>query len=623
MSGDVFGNGMLLSEQIKLVAAFNHLHIFLDPDPDPAASFTERRRLFTMPRSSWDDYDKSLLSKGGGIYSCSLKAIRPSPEVRAVLGIEAERLSPGELISAILKAPVDLLWFGGIGTYVKAADESHADADDRNNDLVRVDAKSLRVKVVGEGANLGMTQRARIEASLAGIKVNTDALDNSAGVDCSDHEVNIKILLRGAIGRGNLKAEARDALLEDMTDEVAVLVLRDNYQQSQAISLAEITAAQDLDAHVRLMRRLERSGRLNRAVEFLPDGDSVRARRAKGQGLTRPELYVILAYSKLLLFDELVESSLPDDPLLAAELEHYFPGVLSERFGPSRDDHRLRREIVATAVVNSMVNRVGSLFVARMSDRSGAESADIARAYAVARDVFGLRKTWSAIEALDNKVPAACQLRMLQATMRLLERTTYWLLSHIPSPIDIAGSVARFRPAAKSLRSGMIAAMPDARAEALAASAGELTAEGVPVDLSDEIAALSDLAFALDLSPLAERTERSIGSLAKLHFAVEERMGFAALHSLVKHLHSDDPWTAHATEALTADFLDLQTEATASVLAQADDRDSAESMVTAWLKINATAFAGVQSLLEEIKSQADPGLAALVVLRRSLSSLIE
>ncbi len=623
MSGDVFGNGMLLSEEIKLVAAFNHLHVFIDPNPDPAASFAERQRLFQLPRSTWDDYDKSLISTGGGVFPRSLKSIPLSPEMREILGCEAEHLAPNDLINTILKAPIDLLWFGGIGTYVKASGESNADAGDRTNDGLRIDAGQLRAKVVGEGANLGVTQRGRIEANLAGVKINTDALDNSAGVDCSDHEVNIKILLREAIARNLLPEADRNALLEEMTDEVAHLVLRDNYQQSQAISLAEMTAATDLDAHARLMRSLERMGRLNRKVEFLPDADTLTQRRRAHQGLTRPELYVILAYSKILLFDELVDSSLPDDPLLATELEHYFPDVLSERYGPARDGHRLRREIIATAVVNSMVNRVGSLFVSRMEDRSGAKPADIARAYAVVRDIFGLRDTWAAIEALDNQVPATCQLSMLQATMDLLERATYWLLSHLQSPIDMAAAVERLRPGVQDLRLNLAAAMPVERAQNLAAETAALSSEGVPEPLAQEVVSLKELAFALDLAPLAERSSRPVGSLAALHFAVEETMGFARLHALVAALSSDDPWTARAGEALTADLLTLQAEATAAVLSEANGEAAASEMVQAWLEKNAAAFAGVESLLQEISGQSDAGLAALVVLRRSLASLIE
>ncbi len=623
MSGDVFGNGMLLSDQIKLVAAFNHLHIFLDPDPDPAVSFEERKRLFQLPRSTWDDYNKDLLSAGGGVFSRSLKSIPLSEEVRQVLDIKEESLSPNDLLNAILKSPMDLLWFGGIGTYVKAGSESNADAGDRTNDSLRIDASQLRVKVVGEGANLGVTQLGRIEANLKGIKINSDALDNSAGVDCSDHEVNIKILLREAISRGDLAAADRDQLLEDMTDEVARLVLHDNYQQSQAISLAELTAREDLDGHARLMRGLERLGRLNRGVEFLPNADEIAERRAAGRGLTRPELYVLLAYSKILLYDELVESSLPDDPLLALDLEHYFPEVLSERYASSRDDHRLRREIIATAVVNSMINRVGSLFVERMGERSGRKPADIARAYAVARDIFGLRETWGAIEALDNQVPAACQLQMLQATLWLLKRATLWLLGHLPSPIDMAKAVERLRPAVVDMRASLAASMPADRAGQLAEESEKLTSEGVPAALAAEVSALRELAFALDLSPLAEQAGQSVGSLAPLHFLVEHKLGFENLHRMVASLSAEDPWTTRAGEALAADLLTLQARATEAILSNGGKGLSADDMVSGWLHENANAFAGVQGLLEEIQAQSDPGLPALVVMRRSLASLIE
>ncbi|GAB5467178.1 MAG: NAD-glutamate dehydrogenase [Rhodospirillales bacterium] len=623
MSGDVFGNGMLLSDQIKLVAAFNHLHIFLDPDPDVAAAFGERERLFALPRSTWDDYDSSLISPGGGVFARSLKSIPLSPEIREALAIDDEKLSPNELLNAILKAPADLLWFGGIGTYVKAADESHADAGDRTNDVLRVDAGQLRVKVVGEGANLGVTQSGRIEANQAGIKINTDALDNSAGVDCSDHEVNIKILLRGAIGGGHLAEEDRNDLLEQMTDEVARLVLRDNYQQSQAISLAEMTAAKDIDSHAALMRGMERQGRLNRAVEFLPDADAIAERRAVGQGLTRPELYVLLAYSKIRLFDQLVASDFPDDPLLVSELEHYFPDVLSARFGQARDNHRLRREIITTTVVNSMVNRVGSLFVQRMEQRSGGQPADIARAYAVVRDVFGLRETWTAIEALDNQVPATCQLEMLQATLHLVRRGTLWLLAHLPTPIDIGSAVERLRPSIVDMRSNLIASMPEARAAELSANATLLADQGVPMALAGEVSSLAELAFALDLTPLAEEAGRTVGSLAPLHFAVEERLGFASLHRLLRQLDSSDPWSERAAQALGADLLSLQARASASIQRAGGDAD-ATTMIDGWLQKRAASHNALQNLLDEIQGQsATPGLAALVVLRRVLARLIE
>src|SRR6266850_2134446 len=363
MSGDVFGNGMLLSRHIKLIAAFDHRHIFIDPMPNPATTWAERKRLFDLPRSSWMDYDKSLLSAGGGIYDRAAKSITLSPEAREVLGIEAPSLTPIDLMRAILTAPADLLYFGGIGTYVKASSESQADAGDRANDSLRVDAAQLRVRVVGEGANLGLTQRGRVEAALAGVKINTDALDNSAGVDTSDHEVNIKIATGEAIARGLLKREDRDPLLFAMTDEVAALVLRHNYQQSQAISVAAEQAGEEHDRLERFMRTLERKGHLDRAVEFLPDSAAMRARAQNRQYLTRPELSVLLAYAKIDLNDEILRSDLPDDPLLEGELLRYFPSALQEKYEPAIRAHRLRREIAALQVMNSLVNRCGPTFV--------------------------------------------------------------------------------------------------------------------------------------------------------------------------------------------------------------------------------------------------------------------
>jgi glutamate dehydrogenase len=386
MSGDVFGNGMLLSPHIRLVAAFDHRHIFIDPAPDTAASFAERQRLFNLPRSSWMDYDKSLLSAGGAIFDRAAKSIALSPEARAALGLETPSLTPVDLMRAILVAPVDLLYFGGIGTYVKASTESHADAGDRANDALRVDAGHIRARVVGEGANLGFTQRGRIEAALAGCKINTDALDNSAGVDTSDHEVNIKIATGGAIAAGALAREHRDALLFSMTDEVGALVLRDNYQQSQAVSVAAERAAEHHDRLERFMRALERKGRLDRAVEFLPDSAAMRTRATNRQPLTRPELSVLLAYAKIDLNEEILASDLPDDPLLGAELLRYFPTALQQAHEPALRGHRLRREIVTLQVVNSLVNRCGPGFVYNVAQRTGAQGAAIARAFAVARD---------------------------------------------------------------------------------------------------------------------------------------------------------------------------------------------------------------------------------------------
>ncbi|MGB3429709.1 MAG: NAD-glutamate dehydrogenase domain-containing protein, partial [Burkholderiaceae bacterium] len=451
MSGDVFGNGMLLSRHIRLVAAFDHRHVFLDPNPDPAATFAERERLFALPRSSWADYNQALISEGGGIWARSEKSIPVSPQVKAVLGIEAARLTPAELISAILKAPVDLLYNGGIGTYVKSSGETHADVGDRANDTVRIDGRELRCKVVGEGGNLGFTQLGRVEAARAGVRLYTDAIDNSAGVDTSDHEVNIKILLSLPIAEGELTEKQRNALLAEMTDEVAQLVLRDNYFQTQSLSVSGRAGGRLLDHQQRFIRFLEKEGRLNRALEYLPSDEEIDERRTRGVALTGPERAVLLAYSKMWLFDALLASDLLEDPWVATGLQRYFPVPLRERFGPYIERHPLRREIIATHVLNSMVNRVGATFVHRLMEATGATPPQIVRAYLLAREVFSLVSTWEAIERLDNVVADEVQSQMLNELGRRTGRATTWFLRsrRLVEPMD--RTIARFAPAASQM----------------------------------------------------------------------------------------------------------------------------------------------------------------------------
>ena len=468
MSGDVFGNGMLLSEHIRLVAAFDHRHIFLDPDPDTAASHAERRRLFALPRSSWADYDTSLISEGGGVFARTAKSIPLSPQVREVLDVVAESLTPSELMAAILRAPVDLLWNGGIGTYVKASTETHADVGDKANDALRVNGSELRAKVVGEGGNLGFTQRGRIEFALAGGKVNTDAIDNAGGVNCSDHEVNIKVLLDTVVAEGDMTAKQRNALLAEMTDAVAERVLRGSYTQTQSLSLARFQAPAMLDVHDRVMRDLEAAGRLDRALEALPDVEAIAERRTAGLGLTQPELAVVLAYSKITLYAALLESDLPEDPALDGELDLYFPAPLPERFGDVMRRHRLKREIVATRVTNDLVDRAGTTFVFRLGEDTGAAPEDIARASVVARDVFAVRSLWEDVEALDGAVPAETQYEMLLSSRRMVERSTRWLLRSRPRPLDIAAERERYGEGAVGGRGAAAGRAGGVRAGALA-----------------------------------------------------------------------------------------------------------------------------------------------------------
>ena len=464
MSGDVFGNGMLLSPHIRLVGAFDHRHVFLDPNPDAAASFAERKRLFALPGSSWADYDPALISPGGGAFPRTAKSIPLSPEVRAALDVESDSLTPSELIHALLRARVDLLWNGGIGTYVKAAEERHAEVGDRANDAVRVDAEELRCRVVGEGGNLGFTQRARIAFARAGGRIFMDAIDNSAGVDCSDHEVNIKILLDTIVADGDLTGKQRNAVLAEMADEVAALVLRDNYEQTQAIATSAAQAASMLEVHERYVRNLEQTGTLSRELECLPTDEGFDEREAAGGGLTAPEFATLLSHTKIALEQELLASDLPEDPYLSGELERYFPTRLREEFGAQLQRHPLRREIIASRVVNDLVNRAGTTFAFRLGDETGAGADEIARAYTAAREAFGLRGLWSEIEALDGRVPTQTQIAMLLRARILLERATRWLLRNRRRPLDIAATIARYAPGATALARGAAGAARPSRA---------------------------------------------------------------------------------------------------------------------------------------------------------------
>src|SRR5215216_746180 len=472
MSGDVFGNGMLLSRHIKLVGAFNHLHVFLDPDPDPEASFAERERLFALPRSSWGDYDTAKISEGGGVWPRTAKSIPLSEQVRRALDVQAEALPPNELINAMLKAPVDLLWNGGIGTYVKAARETHPEVGDRANDAVRVNGGELQAKVVGEGGNLGFTQLGRVEYALHGGRINTDFIDNSGGVDCSDHEVNIKILLNQVVSDGDLTRKQRDKLLADMTDDVATAVLQDNYRQVQAISVTEAQAPQLLDEHARLMRNLERAHRLDRRLEFLPRDEELAERKAAGRGLTRPELAVLLAYAKIVLQDELVASDVPEDDYLADDLERYMPPKLRERFRRQLRRHPLRRDIIATYITNSMVNRAGSTFANRLREETGASPPEVARAYTVAREVFDVRRLWKDLAALDNVVPAEVQLELQAEGRKMIERSALWFLRNRRQPLDIASTVSHFAPGIASLAQELDKLLAPADSESLDRLAG-------------------------------------------------------------------------------------------------------------------------------------------------------
>jgi glutamate dehydrogenase len=627
MAGDVFGNGMLLSRHTRLVAAFNHLHIFIDPDPDPEKSWTERRRLFDLPRSGWADYDSGLISPGGGIFDRKAKSIRLTPEMKRLFGVEADQLTPGELIRRLLTAEVDLLWLGGIGTFVKASHETHVEVGDRSNDALRVDGRDIKAKVVGEGANLGFTQRGRIEYALGGGRINTDAIDNSAGVDTSDHEVNIKILLNGIVANGDLTRKQRDKLLQGMTDEVAELVLRHNYQQSQALSVAQAGGAQLLDQQGGFMRALERTARLDRAIEFLPDDEALAERQAKRQGLTRPELAVLLAYAKIALYGELLPSDLPDDPQLVDDLLQYFPKPLRERYAPQIAEHRLRREIIATVVTNSVVNRMGPTFVHALHEKTGMTAADVTRAYAITRGVFELRRLWQEIQALDTKVPAAVQTAMLVAIHTLAERGTLWFLTGGKRPLDIAATIAAFAPGIARLAEELDNLVGADDEATIAAGASRLADAGVPEALARRVASLEFLAPGLDIVRMAQATSVAVDTVGRTYFAVGDRFDIDWLRDAAATVPEDTHWSRLAVTAIVDDLYTHQRDLTARVLAANGQGvngagNGVAAMIESWTAERGPALAQTDALLADLRQAGSVDLAMLAVANRQLRSLI-
>jgi len=621
MSGDVFGNGMLLSEHIRLVAAFDHRHVFLDPSPDPQKSFRERQRMFNLPRSSWADYDAKLISKGGGIYPRSAKSIPLSPEMRTVLGVQAEALAPNELISAILRAPVDLLYNGGIGTYVKSSAESSVDVGDRSNDAIRVNGAQLRCKVVAEGGNLGFTQRGRIEFALAGGRINSDAIDNSAGVDCSDHEVNIKILLGAVMRDGEMTEKQRNKLLADMTDEVASLVLRDNTFQTQSLSVAGAMAGGLLDAQERFIRSLERAGKLNRALEFLPDDEEFAERRAAKRGLTSPENAVLLAYSKIALYDDLLASDVPEEPTIASAIERYFPQPLREPYKAYVAQHALRREIIATHVTNSMVNRVGSTFVHRMREETGATSADVVRAYIITREVFGLVDLWRAVEALDYKVPNAVQTEMVTAAGRLIVRGTLWFLRNRTYLADVAQAVGRFLPGTLALAKMLPDALPDGERTACRQAQAKLAAAGVPEALAARVAIVDSLFAALDAVEVSAALKCDVDVVARLYFALGGRLEFPWLRTRIDRLATASHWQALAKAALRDDLASMQRQLTAVALRAAPSERDPARLVALWEAAHKMLLERFGQVLADLRTAESPDFAMLSVAMRELRNL--
>ena len=626
MSGDVFGNGMLLSKQTKLVAAFNHLHIFIDPDPDPAKSFAERRRLFRMARSNWADYDAKLISNGGGIFDRKAKSVKVTARMKALFEIDDDEITPNQLIRALLTSRVDLLWFGGIGTYIKSSRESHADADDRSNDALRVDGKTLRCKVLGEGANMAITQLGRIEYARTGGRLNTDFIDNSAGVDTSDHEVNIKIVLNDAVMQGDISVDQRNELLEAMTDDVGRLVLNDNYLQTQAISVAQARAPELLDTQWQFMRALERRGLLDRPIEFLPNDEEITDRLSDGEGLARPEYAVTFAYSKLSLYGDLLPTDVPDDPYLVGDLARYFPELIRERFTDHIARHRLRREIVATYVTNSLVNRVGATFVHHMEELTAAGPADIARAYVVARDAFQLRPIWRAIETLDNKIPAKLQIEMLGDVAVLAERMTQWFLENLSTPISIETAISEYTTGIAELVDNMPEIVAEDDHNAMTVRTATLAAENVPEDLAGRIASLEVLPAAGDIVRIAANSGVPVIDCGRMYFAIGARLGIDWLRRAAKRVSGETEWETLALAAIIDESYSHQSELTTRVLDMAGggklNQRAASGLIEMWLDGHDGAVTRSHQLIDELRAVDQVDLAMLTVANAQLRNLI-
>ncbi len=624
MSGDVFGNGMLLSEHIRLVAAFDHRHIFVDPDPDAAVSYAERRRLFELPRSSWADYNTELMSAGGGIFPRTAKSVPVSPQMREVLGLDEgiTKMTPPELIRAVLKAPVDLLWNGGIGTYVKASTESNADVGDKGNDPIRVDGKDLRVRVIGEGGNLGMTQLGRIEAALHGIKNNTDAIDNSAGVDTSDHEVNIKILLNGLVADGDMTVKQRNKLLAEMTDEVGTMVLRSNYAQNTAIANALAQSKDMLHAQQRFLKHLVREGHLDRALEFLPTDRQIRERLAAGQGLTGPETAVLLAYTKITVAEELLHTSLPDDPYLKVLLHAYFPTALRERFLDRIDTHPLRREITTTVLVNDTVNTGGTTYLHRMREETGASLEEIVRAQTAARAIFRAAMVWDGVEALDNKVEADVQTRIRLHSRRLVERGTRWLLNNRPQPLALGETVSFFSERVELVWSQLPKLLRGADLEWYQKIHDELTGVGVGDELATRVAGFSSAFPTLDIVSVADHMGKEPLDVAEVYYDLADRLRITQLMDRISELPRTDRWQSMARAAIREDLYAAHAALTAEVLAVGNGTSTPSQRFEVWEERNAALLGRARTTLEEIQSSDTFDLANLSVAMRTMRTLL-
>jgi glutamate dehydrogenase len=623
MGGDVFGNGMLSSEHIKLQAAFNHLHIFVDPEPDTASSFAERKRLFELPRSGWDDYDASLISAGGGVFNRRAKSISLSPEIRAAFDIPVEQLTPNELIAYILKAQVDLMWNGGIGTYVKSSSESHTQVGDKANDSLRVDANELRCKVIGEGGNLGVTQLARSEFGLHGGRSNTDFIDNAGGVDCSDHEVNIKILLNSVVERGDLTEKHRNSLLESMTDEVAELVLLNNYRQVQAISLAEYQAGERSGEYRRFIKHMEDSGKLNRQLEFLPSDEVLADRMVQGKGLTRPELSVLISYSKAILKEQLIESDLGRDPLLANVVKTAFPTKLVESYADEILDHRLNREIMATQVANDVINRMGLNFMLRQGKATGANVADIARAYWTTLEIFSLRELWQEIEALDHQVPARIQMDMMLNVIRLIKRSVRWLLRNRRHHIAPTEAIAEFKPGVQKLAEGLPELLRGRAKDQVQSAYEHYLNEGVDETLAHRVAVSLQAYNALGIVHASAETDAPLFKVTELFFRMGEHLELDWFSAQILASKVDNEWQALARDTYLEDLEWQQRTLAVGALRHLCEDGNTADCLQRWQEQEAELLGRWREMVTELHSTNSPDFAMFAVANRELLDLAQ
>ncbi|MEW5928429.1 MAG: NAD-glutamate dehydrogenase [Gemmatimonadota bacterium] len=624
MSGDVFGNGMLLSRQIRLLAAFDHRHVFLDPDPDPAASFAERERMFALPRSSWEDYDRSLLSPGGMIVPRASKEVKLTPEVRAALGLadDVESLDGEGLIRAVLRAPVELLWNGGIGTYVKRSDETHAEAGDTSNDPVRVDADELRCKVVGEGGNLGFTQRARIEYALRGGRINTDALDNSAGVDMSDHEVNLKILLNRVVRDGDLSEEGRNALLEEMTDEVSRLVLRNNVGQSLAVSLDEARSREALDDFAVLVAALERDRRLDRAAEGLPSTETMMEQAQSGHGLTRPTLSVLLAHAKLYAKSNLLASALPDDPAVDPYLVGYFPPQATEAAGPERlRAHQLRREIVTTELVNDLVNLMGSSFLHRVARETGSDIAAVVRAWTIAARISGSADLRADLAEAEARFPTAVVYRWVMGLARVLEATTHWILGNVPADAPTAQVAEELREGLGRLRGDFASTVTGEDRRIFEARLGELQDLGVERPLGERIITLRFLPQLLDILRTAQDGRADPVETARAYYRVSERFATSELRQTLLRVAGDGAWDKRYAAAMADDVARAQRSIVQAALRDGATGAGVDAALDEFTRRRAREVQAYRDLLEDLRADERATLAGWALAARTLRGI--